>query len=186
LIAAETRNRVATPSGQRPAGIDKEARLRVVHALAAVALGTALVAGATALAGSSASAVRKQRIALDMVINRNDTGTFTLSPLTPGPLEADKGTVAIPGAGGGTTLRNGMTVMSVGMGQELKGRHGTFGLPVQFDQNEMQNGVYVSVGTWKIVKGTGAYSGVSGSGRYVSVRMPNGRQLVRQEGWIKG
>jgi hypothetical protein len=162
-----------------------------VHALAAVALGTALVAGGTALAGSDATAVRKQRIAIDIVMNKPvtnkpDTGTFTLSPLTPGPLEADKGTVAIPGWGGGTTLRNGMTVMSVGMGQDLEGRHGTFSLPVQLDENEMQNSVDVAVGAWKIVKGTGAYSGVSGSGRYVSVRMPNGRQFVRQEGWIRG
>jgi hypothetical protein len=79
-----------------------------------------------------------------------------------------------------------MTVMSVGMGQDLEGRHGTFSLPVQLDENEMQNSVDVAVGAWKIVKGTGAYSGVSGSGRYVSVRMPNGRQFVRQEGWIRG
>ena len=29
-----------------------------------------------------------------------------------------------------------------------------------------------------------AYSGVSGRGRYVFVRMGNGRQFVRQEGWV--
>jgi hypothetical protein len=178
-------------SGNWPVGNDKEATVRLVHALLAVVLGTALVAGGTALAGSGASAARKQRIAIDIVMNKPvvdkpDAGTFILSPLTPGPLEADRGTVAIPGLGGGTTLRNGMTVMSVGMGRDLKGRHGTFGLPVQFDENEMQNGVRVHVGTWKIVRGTGAYSGVSGSGRYVSVQLPNGRQFVRQEGWIRG
>jgi hypothetical protein len=160
--------------------------MRLMHALLTVVLGTALVAGGTALAGSGGAAVRKQRIAIDMVMNKNDTGTFTLSPLTPGPLEADKGTVAIPGAAFGTEMRNGMKVMNVLRGQDLKGRQGTFGVPVRFDENEMQNGVKVQVGTWKIVEGTGAYSGVSGGGRYVSVRMPNGRQLVRQEGWVRG
>jgi hypothetical protein len=160
--------------------------MRLVHTLLAVAFAATLVAAGTALAESGATAVRKQRIAIDMVINRNDTGTFTVSPLTPGPLEADKGTVAIPGAGGGTTLRNGMTVMSVAMGQNLTSRRGTMGLSVRFDHNEMQNRVGVGVGTWKIVKGAGAYAGVSGGGRYVSVRMPNGRALVRQEGWVKG
>ena len=161
--------------------------MRLGHALLAVALGTALVAGGTALAGSGGTAVRKQRIAIDMVImSKNDTGTYTLSPLTAGPLEADKGTVAMGGFGGGTTLRNGMKVWNGVRGQDLKGRHGTFGLPVRLDENEMQNGVEVKVGTWKIVEGTGAYSGVSGGGRYVSVRMPNGRQFVRQEGWVRG
>ena len=159
--------------------------MRLVHALLAVAFAATLVAGGTALAGSGSNAVRKQRIAIDMVINTgNDTGTFTLSPLTPGSLEADKGTVAIPGVGFGTALRNGMKVMNFAMGQNLKGRHGAFGLPVRFDENEMQNGVDVQVGTWKIVKGTGAYSGVSGGGRYVAVQLSNGRRLVRQEGWV--
>jgi hypothetical protein len=79
-----------------------------------------------------------------------------------------------------------MAVMSFEWAQGLKGRQGTFCLPLRFDENEMQTGVYVQVGTWKIVDGTRAYSGVSGDGRYVSVRMPNGRQFVRQEGWIKG
>ena len=160
--------------------------MRLGHALVAVALATALLAGGTALAGSGGTSVRKQRIAIDMVINKNDTGTFTLSPLTPGPLEADEGTVAMAGFGGGTTLRNGMKVWNGLRGQDLKGRQGTFGLPVRLDENEMQNGVQVKVGTWKIVEGTGAYSVVSGGGRYVSVRMPNGRQFVRQEGWVAG
>ena len=162
--------------------------MRLGYALLAVALATALVVGGTALAGSGATPARKQRIAIDMVMNENDRlagdGTFTLSPLTPGPLEADKGTVIIPGFGVGTTLRNGMTVMSGTMGQALKGRHGTFGLPLRFDENEMKNGVRVQVGTWKMVEGTGAYSGVRGSGRYVSIRMANGRAFVRHEGWV--
>lgn len=160
--------------------------MRLMQALLAVALGTALVAGGTALAGSGGTAVRKQRIAIDWVTNKNDKGTFTLSPLTPGPLGADEGTVASLGFGGGTTLRNGMKVWSEATGRDLKSRKGTLELRVQLDENEMQNGVKLQVGTWKIVEGSGAYSGVSGGGRYVSVRMLDGRQLVRQEGWVRG
>jgi hypothetical protein len=160
--------------------------MKLMHALLAVALGAALVAGGTALAGSGGTAVRKQRIAIDMVLNGNDIGKFTLSPLTAGSLKADKGRVENPGAGWGTRLLNGMTVVSYNWGQTLWGGHGTFQLPVRFDENEMQNSIGVRVGTWKIVDGTGAYSGVRGGGRYVAVRMPNGRRLVRQEGWITG
>jgi hypothetical protein len=159
--------------------------MRLVLALLGVALATSLVASGTALAGSGGTAVRKQRIAINWV-TKNDTGTFTLSPLTFGPLEADEGTVANGGFGGGTTLRSGMKVWSEGTARNLTGRQGAFEIWVQLDENEMQNGVKVQVGTWKIGEGTAAYSGVSGGGRYVSVRMPNGRQFVRQEGWVRG
>jgi hypothetical protein len=102
-----------------------------------------------------------------------------------GRLAADEGTVAMAGFGGGATLRDGMKVWNGLRGQDLTGQQGTFGLPVRLDENEMQNGVQVQVGTWKILEGTGAYSGVSGGGRYVSLRMLNGRQFVRQEGWVR-
>jgi hypothetical protein len=94
--------------------------------------------------------------------------------------------VAITGGGFGTTLRNGMKVLNVAIGHDLRGRHGTFGLPVRFDEMEMQSGVNVQVGIWKIVEGSGAYSSVSGGGRYVALLMPNGGRLVRQEGWVNG
>lgn len=154
-----------------------------MHALLAVAIVTAL-AGATAYAWSGQATVQRQRVAINMILNKNDTGSFTLYALTPGPLEADTGAVRIPGFGMGTVIRNGMKVLNFEMGQILKGRLGTFGLPVRFDEVEMQNGVRVHMGTWKIVKGTGAYSQIKGGGRYVAVRMSNGRRLVRQEGWV--
>jgi hypothetical protein len=62
----------------------------------------------------------------------------------------------------------------------------TLALVQRFDRNEMQNGMRVAVGTWKVEKGTGKYSGVKGGGRYVAVSMLNGRTLVRQEGWVTG
>jgi hypothetical protein len=159
--------------------------VRLVHALLAVAIGTALVAGATAYAGSREGAARKQRIAIDIVGNeKTDTATFTVKPLTLGPIESDKGTATFGGAGGGSFMRNGMRVDNAGTGVELDGRRGTLQLGQVFDQNKMQNGVWVAVGIWRIEKGTGMYFGVTGGGRYVHAEMPNGRRFVRQEGWV--
>jgi hypothetical protein len=165
--------------------------MRLVHALLAVA--TALVAGATAYAGAGDATVQRQRIAINMVVNdKTDTGTFTLNRLpvlarmdTPG-LPLDKGAVAMGGWAFGTVSRNGMRVMAYVRRPSLDGRHGTLELVQRFDTNRMQNGVGVGVGTWKIEKGTGTYSGIKGGGRYLAVSMSNGRTHVRQEGWVTG
>jgi hypothetical protein len=43
--------------------------------LGVAVLATALVTSGTVFAGSGVTAVRKQRIAIDMVVNKNGTGT---------------------------------------------------------------------------------------------------------------
>ena len=159
--------------------------MRLVHTLLGVVIATALVAGATAFAGSGEATVQKQRIAIDMVVNDNtDTGAFSLNPLTSGPVESDKGTVAMGGLSFGGVIRNGMRVYASVRHATLNRRRGTVQLVQRYDTNEMQNGVHVGVGTWKIAKGTRAYSGVKGGGRYVAVSMRNGRTLIRQEGRV--
>ena len=55
-----------------------------MHALLAVAIGTAL-AGATAYAGSGEATAQRQRVAINMVVDDStDTGAFTVKPLTTG------------------------------------------------------------------------------------------------------
>jgi hypothetical protein len=158
--------------------------LRLVHAVLAVAIGTAL-AGATAYAGSGEATVQRQRVAINMVVDDSaDTGAFTVKPLTPGRMKSDKGTVIMGGAAFGETVRNGMSVVEVERRPSLDGRRGTLVLVQRFDTHEIQNGVRVGVGTWKIKSGTGTYSRIKGGGRYVAVSMTNGRTLVRQEGWV--
>jgi hypothetical protein len=165
--------------------------MRHVRTLFAVATATALVAGAAAYAGSGAASPQRQRVAINMVVNdKTDTGTFTLNRLpdlaAPDPGEQlDEGTVAMGGMGFGHVDRNGMRVMNVVRELRLYGDDGTLLLVQRYDTTEMQNSMRVGVGTWKIKKGTGAYSGIKGGGRYVAVSVPNGRRtLVRQEGWV--
>lgn len=167
--------------------------MRLVHTSLAVAIAAALVAGATAKAGSGEATAQRQRVAINMIVNNNtDTAIFTLSRL-PGqahpPMDVpgvrlDKGTVAMSGWAGGTLDRNGMRVFGHMRWPTLDGQNGTLELVQRYDVSEMQNGVGVGVGTWKIAKGTGAYSGIKGGGRLVAVSMLNGRTLVRQEGWV--
>jgi hypothetical protein len=79
-----------------------------------------------------------------------------------------------------------MKVLNVQRHPTLDGKDGTLQLVQTYDENEMQNGVRVQSGTWRIAKGTGAYTGVKGGGRYVGVKTTNGRTFVRQEGWVTG
>jgi hypothetical protein len=155
-----------------------------VHAVLAIAIGTAL-AGATASAGSGEATAQRQRVAINIVVDDStDTGAFTVKPLTPGRMKNDQGTVMMGGAAFGETVRNGMKVWEWERRPSLDGRRGTLVLEQRFDTHEMQNGMRVGLGTWKLKSGTGTYSRITGGGRYVAVSMTNGRTLVRQEGWV--
>lgn len=165
--------------------------MRRVHALLAVVIGAALVAGATAYAGSGEATAQRQRIGIGMVVNDNtDTGTFTLyrlrantpTDVTGEPL--DSGTASIDGGAFGHEYRSGMKVLSAVRGLTLDGQDGTLQLVQRYDESEMQNGVRLQLGAWRIAKGTGAYADVKGGGRYIAFKTTNGRTFVRQEGWV--
>lgn len=166
--------------------------MRLVHALLVVAVGTALLTGATAFAGWGRVTVERQRLGINMVVdNTTDIATFTVNRLrantltdTPGE-QIDRGMASMGGAAfGGDEYRNGMKVSSTIRRPTLGGKEGTLQLVQRYDSSEMQNGVRVQSGTWRIAKGTGAYAGAKGGGRYVGVSMRNGRTFVRQEGWV--
>ena len=165
--------------------------MRLVHALLVVAVGTALLTGTTALATSGEATVERQRVGINMVVNdATDTATFTLYrlrgntlPDTPGE-QVDSGTASMGGAAFGQEHRNGMRVANAVRWPTLDGEDGTLQLVQRYDSSEMQNGVRVQLGTWRIAKGTGAYAGAKGGGRYVGVSMRNGRTFVRQEGLV--
>ena len=167
--------------------------MRLVHAVLAATIGTALLAGATAFAASGEAAAQRQRIGINMVVNdTTDTARFTLHRLTAKTLtdvpgeQVDSGTVSRYGAGWSAEDRNGMKVRNVQRHPTLDGKDGTLQLVQTYDESEMQNGVRVQLGTWRIAKATGAYTGVKGGGRYVAVKTTNGRTFVRQEGWVTG
>jgi hypothetical protein len=148
-------------------------------------IAAALTAGTTAYVESGEATVQRQRVAINMVVDDSaDTGAFTVNPLTVGLTKSDKGPATMGGGAFGDSIRNGMRVFEMVRRPSLDGRRGTLVLVQRFDTNEMQNGVRVGVGTWRIKSGSGQYFGVRGGGRYVAVSMANARTLVRQDGWL--
>ena len=142
-----------------------KARLTILAALAA-----AVTLAAVAAAGQEGA---KQRVAINMKIYPH--GTFVLTPLQAGSLERDSGRIdsnwlTIPGR---DVMRDGQKVTIYnGAVTKLSGKRGTLTIRdrnewVDLGQDSNRDGESDGIGitTWKVVRGTGQYAGLVGTGR---------------------
>ena len=150
-----------------------------VVAIAAISLSSALVSS-----GTAGPLVKKQRIAIEeRVAHGARSGTFTLIPLTPGPLKADSGTFTFSVTTEPTIIRNGQSITTYKGVDELKGKRGTLRIPNVTAATAAGGGYGAGTATWSIRSGTGAYAGLKGSGRGAVVGTPEA-DLTRYEGYV--
>ena len=140
---------------------------------------------------SAAPEAAKQRVALTVTILPSAKGVLT--PLTDGALKRDSGTfngVWSP-TPDRTVVREGQTVQIyahpvwtfTGKGGSLvfRDRVEAVDLGQYLDHNGAQDGI--AMGTWKVVRGTGLYAGITGGGR--SAHFYQGHKWVaRYEGFL--
>jgi hypothetical protein len=151
-----------------------------------VALAAAVTLTAVAAAGSDAA---KQRVAITVTML---SSKGVLTPLNDGALERDPGTFRIDGSlnPDRTVVRDGQKVdIHTGVGT-FTGKRGTLvfrernewvDLGQDLNRDGWQDGI--AIGTWKVVRGTGPYAGVTGGGR--SAHLGLGRKwFVRYEGFL--
>lgn len=158
------------------------AKLAVLAVLVAAVTLTSVAA-----AGSDAA---KQRVAITVTILPSGKGVLT--PLKNGALERDSGTF-----GGDwspspdrTMVRDGQTVdihpavwTFAGKRGKLVFRERTEWIDLGHDQNRDGSEDGIAIGTWKVVRGTGRYAGITGGGR--SGHLGLGRKWVaRYEGFL--
>ena len=132
-----------------------------------VALVAAVTLTSVAAAGPDAA---KQRVAISMKNPGN--GTFVLRPLQPGTLKRDSGTVSSVNEHT-TVMREGQSVDMYRSTYTFKGKRGTMSIREQLEFVEVSNEKVpgfdftpgVGIGTWKVVRGTGAYAKITGGGR---------------------
>jgi hypothetical protein len=145
----------------------KEAHMKVRLTLL-VALATVVTLTAVAAAGPHAA---KQRVAIETKILPG--GTFVLTPLQAGALKRDSGSFSgnWSTAPGRDVVRHGQSVGIYTNTWTLTGKRGTFTIRervewvnIGTDGNGDGEGDSVATGTWKVVRGTGQYAGVTGSG----------------------
>ncbi len=151
------------------------------------ALHVVLVAFVAAVTLTSVAAagpdVAKQRVVITMKNLPN--GQFVLEPMQAGALERDTGTTSVFITRLSNVMRDGQLAERYRLTFTLKGKRGT--LTTQ-ERNDWLNtgGPYVGVGTWKLVRGTGQYAGVTGGGRNATAGLDrgNGAWYAREEGYL--
>ena len=121
---------------------------------------------------SARPAAARQRVAIDAKILPR--GTFVLTPLQPGALKRDSGTVSgnwqrLPGR---DVMRHGqkVTVFDAAL-WILTGKRGTLTIRERSEWVDVGSDVNgdahldsVALGTWKVVRGSGQYAKVAGGG----------------------
>ena len=146
------------------------ARHTMVAALiaAVVALTGAVVLASVAAAKHAAT---KQRVAIAAKLYPE--GTFVFTPLTAGPLKRDSGTARFDA--GTFTFKGKRGTLTI---RELREEWVNCG-------NEEFNGVIpaVDIGPWNVVRGTGQYKGVTGSGHSTQAGLGN-QWYARQTGFL--
>jgi hypothetical protein len=133
-----------------------------------LALAAAVTLTSVAAAGPGAA---KQRVAIWMRDLGN--GTFVLTPLQPGTLKRDSGTVSGVFKESATVMREGQSVFISRNTYTFKGKRGTMSIRERNEfvnvSNEKVKGFDftpgIGIGTWKVVGGTRAYAKITGGGR---------------------
>jgi hypothetical protein len=146
----------------------------------AMVLAVAAVA-ATAAVARGGSGTANQRIALASV----GTHGFRLVPLTAGALKQDAGTATFCCWTDQESVINGQTVgVTVGPKMTLETKQGTLVAMNRMEFRDVPGGVEIFSGTWKIVSGTGVYSGIVGGGGVAGVVYANGRTVWQRQGLV--
>ena len=150
--------------------------IRKLTAIAALAL-AAVILTSIAAAGPRAA---KQRIA----IQENANGSFVLTSLTPGAIKRDTGSASFCCWTERHIMRDGQDIDINDPRWTFTGKLGTIEGRNQVGFVDLPDGWAVFTGTWKVIRGTGAYAGLSGGGRVAGVSLANGNTKAQFEGLL--
>ena len=149
-------------------------KLTAVAALAA----TAVTLAAVATAGP---VVAKQRVMIEF---KGANQAFVLTPLTTGAIKRDTGTASFCCWNTRHVVRNGQDIDINDPEMTLTLKRGTHVIRNRIEFVDIPDGWAVFTGTWKVIRGTGDYAGLSGGGRRAGVQLPNGSVNSRFEGFL--
>jgi hypothetical protein len=143
---------------------------------------TAVVLAALAIAGPATAKGRATKQQVE--IQKNSDGSFALMPLTPGSIKRDTGSSAFCCWTEKHVTLDGQMIDINDPQMTLKGTRGTLVVRNRIGFVDVPDGWAVFTGTWKIVRGTGDYAGVSGGGRGGGVMLAGGTSKSTFEGYL--
>jgi hypothetical protein len=145
------------------------------------------VLGAAAITLTAAAAAEpvatKQRIA---ITDNGDRHTFVFRPLSAGELKRDSGTFSDCCWSERDIVRDGQRIEINDPLATYTGQHGTLVVRFLIEWVNAGNGYTVGTGSWRIVRGTGAYKGITGHGRSAGAWIRDSFVSARAEGWVRG
>src|SRR3954451_11991454 len=126
-------------------------KVKAVAALAAAAATLSTVAAGGPVA-------TKQRVAIKV----QGGAAFVLTPLTSGAIKPDSGLASFCCWTERNIVRNGQAVEVNNPQMTLTGKRGTLVARNEIGYVDLPDGWAVFTGTWKIIRGTGSYAGLTG------------------------
>lgn len=126
-------------------------------------------------AASARSAIKQQRVA---IVLDDTTSTFTLTPLTSGPVKPESGGFTACCWTNRDITRDGQSESLGNPKLTFKGSRGTFSWRGHLTFVDLDNDYTVATAHWKILRGTGAYAHLEGHGRQAFVQMTNEGSIV--------
>jgi hypothetical protein len=133
------------------------------------------------LAAAAVLAVAQQRIAITV---NGSAHTFVLRPLSSGPLLRDSGTESGCCWSQRFVMRHGQKIEINDPLATYVGKRGTFVLRLRVEWVDAGNGYSVGTGTWRVVRGTGAYAHLTGSGGSALSWPPGGFASAQSQGFV--
>ena len=128
-----------------------------------VALAAAVMLTSVAAAGSEAS---KQRVMFTTQAGQTtEVSPMVFTPLDFGSLKPGSGTLTGAFPPERVVIRQGQRVSIYDGVSTFKGKRGNLVTRYHAEWVDAGNGYHVSISTWKVVRGTGQYAGVTGGGR---------------------
>jgi hypothetical protein len=122
----------------------------------------------------------KQRVA----IQEKGQASFVLTPLTPGAIKRDTGTASFCCWTERHIMRDGQAIAINDPEITLTLKRGTLVVRNRIGFVDIPDGWAVFTGTWKVIRGTGDYAGLSGGGRRAGVMLPNGSVKSQFQGFL--
>ena len=152
-----------------------------------VMLAAAVTLSSVAAAGPGAARHRLEITATGVGLgNPTSSLKFVLTPLSPGGLKPDSGTETSVVANQRVVTRDGQRAEIVTWVTTCKGKRGSFVLRVRIEHIDAGNGFHIGTGTWRFVRGTRAYAGITGGGRVANawIDFGSGALSERRDGFL--
>lgn len=145
-----------------------------------IALAAAVILSSVAAASPD---LQPQRVAITSG-GRDAESPFVLTPLGAGVIRRDSGTLIAGFRPESFVMRDGQRVALFDDVVRFKGKRGTLMARYRTATVDAGNGYAVGTGTWKVVRGTGQYAGITGGGRIGDVWFGRGSWSSRLEGFL--